>query len=91
MKMWEAGLVSLTSFLLGFVAAYVQVFRFHAPLFEPVLRGWSVLYPRFELTPVIDGLQVATLFFFTVFPYLAAVLVPIWRAAVTDPDAVMRT
>ena len=27
---------------------------------------------------------------FTVFPYTAAVLVPIWRAAITDPDAVMR-
>jgi hypothetical protein len=90
MKMWEAGLVSVTAFLIGFVGAYWQVFHLHAPLFEPVLRGWSVLYPRFALTPVIDGLQIATLFFFTVFPYLAAVLVPIWRAAVTDPDAVMR-
>lgn len=91
MKLWEGGLLSLTAFLLGFVAAYLQVFRFHAPLFEPVLKGWSVIYPRFELVPVIDGLQVATLFFFTVFPYMAAVLVPIWRAAVTDPDTVMRT
>jgi ABC-type lipoprotein release transport system permease subunit len=56
-----------------------------------VLKGWAVLYPRFTLTPHIDGLQVATLFFFTVFPYTAAVLVPIWRAATTDPDTVMRS
>ncbi|MFH1604654.1 MAG: FtsX-like permease family protein [Pseudomonadota bacterium] len=90
MKMWEGLLLSFTAFLLGFVAAYVHVFRFSASLFEPVLKGWSVLYPRFELTPHIDGLQVATLFFFTVFPYATAVLLPIWRAAVTDPDAVMR-
>jgi len=90
MKLWEGLLLSLTAFLLGFVAAYVHVFRFSASLFESVLKGWSVLYPRFELTPHIDGLQVATLFFFTVFPYAAAVLVPIWRAAITDPDAVMR-
>ena len=55
-----------------------------------MLKGWAVLYPRFELTPVIDGFQVATLFFFTVFPYAAATLVPIWRAAITDPDSVMR-
>jgi ABC-type lipoprotein release transport system permease subunit len=90
MKLWESLLLSLTAFLLGFVAAYVHVFRFSGSLFEPVLKGWAVLYPRFELTPHIDGLQVATLFFFTVFPYAAAVLVPIWRAATTDPDAVMR-
>ncbi len=91
MKLWEGGLISFTAFLVGFIAAYVQVFRFGAPLFEPVLKGWSVLYPRFELVPAIDSLQVATLFFFTVFPYMAAVLVPIWRAAITDPDAAMRS
>ena len=90
MKLWEGGLISLTAFLVGFVGAYLHVFKFGAPLFAPVLKGWAVLYPRFDLVPVIDGLQVATLFFFTVFPYMAAVLVPIWRAAVTDPDAVMR-
>ena len=90
MKLWEGLLISLTAFLVGSLAAYVHVFHFGAPIFEPVLKGWSVLYPKFTLVPVVDGLQIATLFFFTVFPYTAAVLVPIWRAAITDPDAVMR-
>lgn len=90
MKFWEGALVSLAAFLIGYVAAYLHVFRFSSALFTPVLKGWAVLYPRFELTPVIDAFQVATLFFFTVFPYAAATLVPIWRAAITDPDSVMR-
>jgi ABC-type lipoprotein release transport system permease subunit len=90
MKFWEGALVSLTAFLVGYVAAYLHVFHFSSALFEPVLKGWSVLYPRFELVPVVDGFQVATLFFFTVFPYTVATIVPIWRAAITDPDAVMR-
>ncbi|MFN4325307.1 MAG: ABC transporter permease [Azonexus sp.] len=90
MKSWEGLLISLTAFLLGFIAAYVHVFHFGAAVFEPVLKGWSVLYPHFTLVPSIDSLQIATLFFFTVVPYTAAVLVPIWRAAITDPDAVMR-
>jgi ABC-type lipoprotein release transport system permease subunit len=90
MKFWEGLLISLTAFLAGFVAAYVHVFYSGAALFEPVLKGWAVLYPEFRLTPHVDGLQLATLFFFTVFPYAAAVLVPIWKAAITDPDAVMR-
>jgi len=90
MKFWEGLLVSLTAFLLGFVAAYLHVFYAGAALFEPVLKGWSVLYPEFRLVPQVDGVQLATLFFFTVFPYAAAVLVPIWKAAITDPDAVMR-
>lgn len=91
MKFWEGLLISLTAFLAGYLAAYLHVFHFDSLLFEPVLKGWAVLYPRFTLAPHIDGLQVATLFFFTVVPYTAAVLVPIWRAATTDPDTVMRS
>jgi ABC-type lipoprotein release transport system permease subunit len=90
MKVWEGALISLTAFLLGYVAAFVHVFHFSAALFEPVLKGWSVLYPHFDLHPAVDGFQITTLFLFTVFPYTIATTAPIWRAAVTDPDAVMR-
>ncbi|MCX7897707.1 MAG: ABC transporter permease [Rhodocyclaceae bacterium] len=90
MKSWEAILIALAAFLVGYLAAYLHVFHQHAFLFEPVLKGWAVLYPRFALPPHIDGLQIATLFFFTVVPYVAATLVPIWRAATIDPDAAMR-
>jgi ABC-type lipoprotein release transport system permease subunit len=90
MKFWEGAVLSLSAFLIGYLFAYVHVFQFSAALFEPVLKGWAVLYPRFSPLPVVDGLQVATLFFFTVFPYTVATIVPIWRAAVTDPDQVMR-
>jgi len=90
MKFWEGALISLSAFLLGYLAAYLHVFYASASLFEPVLKGWSVLYPAFQPVPRVDGLQLATLFFFTVFPYTAATIVPIWRAAITDPDQVMR-
>jgi|WetSurMetagenome_2_1015567.scaffolds.fasta_scaffold41562_3 ABC-type lipoprotein release transport system permease subunit len=90
MKAWEGVLVSLTAFLAGYSAAYLHVFRWSSRLFEPVLRGWSGLYPRFDLSPETDGLLVATLFLFTVLPYAVATVVPIWRAATTDPDSVMR-
>lgn len=90
LKSLEGVLVSLSAFLLGYVAAWLHVFQWGAPLFEPVLKGWSVLYPDFHLAPHVDELQVATLFFFTVFPYTLANVVPIWRAATIDPDQVMR-
>jgi ABC-type lipoprotein release transport system permease subunit len=90
MKLWEGTLISLTAFLFGYVAAYLHVFHFSSILFEPVLKGWSTLYPCFDLNPVVDGFQIATLFFFTVFPYAIATIIPIWRVAVTDPDSVMR-
>ncbi|HEB96305.1 MAG TPA: FtsX-like permease family protein [Sedimenticola thiotaurini] len=90
MKFWEGAVISLSAFLLGYLAAYAHVFYTSAALFEPVLKGWAVLYPEFRPLPRVDGLQLATLFFFTVFPYTLATIVPIWRAATTDPDQVMR-
>ncbi|MFO0753607.1 MAG: FtsX-like permease family protein [Thermodesulfovibrionales bacterium] len=90
MKFWEGAALSLSSFLAGTLLAYVHVFFASSPLFEPALKGWSVLYPEFRLTPFIDGSQIATLFFLAVVPYTAATIVPSWRAATTDPDAVMR-
>ncbi len=91
LKFWEGTVISLTSFLAGILLAYVHVFLTPAVLFEPVLKGWSVLYPEFRLVPEISPYQVATLFFLTVVPYTVATIIPSWRAATIDPDAVMRT
>ncbi|MEO5336658.1 MAG: FtsX-like permease family protein [Magnetospirillum sp. WYHS-4] len=91
MKMWEGALLSLAAFLLGYAAAYLHVFYFGAGVLEPVLKGWAVLYPAFRPTPFVDGLQVFTLFLLTVFPYTVATIVPVWRAAIVDPDLVMRS
>jgi ABC-type lipoprotein release transport system permease subunit len=91
MKFWEGMAISFTSFAAGFILAYVHVFFGSAPFFAPVLKGWAVLYPDFRIVPFISFYQVATLFFLTVVPYTAATVIPSWRAATVDPDAVMRS
>jgi ABC-type lipoprotein release transport system permease subunit len=91
MKFWEGTVLALSSFFLGFILAYAHVFFTSAILFEQALKGWAILYPDFRLTPFIDPYQVVTLFFLTVIPYLAATIIPSWRAATIDPDTVMRT
>ncbi len=90
MKFWEGMAVSLSAFLAGILLAYVHVFFASSSLFEPVLKGWTVLYPQFRLVPFIDVSQVVALFFLTVVPYTVATIIPSWRAATVDPDSVMR-
>ena len=90
MKLWEGLLLSLTAFLAGYALAYWQVFYGGARWFAPVLKGWAVLYPEFQLTPAVDGSQILVILAVTVLPYLVATLIPGWRAAISDPDAVMR-
>lgn len=90
LKLWEGIVISLTAFLLGIILAYGHVFLLSAPLFAQALKGWSVLYPRFQLVPVVDAYQLSLLFFLTVVPYTIATVIPCWRAATIDPDAAMR-
>jgi lipoprotein-releasing system permease protein len=90
MKSWEGIIISSISFLAGVILAYVHVFFTSYIFFEPVLKGWSVLYPHFRLVPYIDPYQIAALFFLTVVPYTTATIIPSWRAAIIDPDEVMR-
>lgn len=91
MKFWEGMVISFSSFLLGVLLAYAHVYFTSSLLFEPVLKGWSVIYPDFKLIPFIDAYQISTLFFLTVLPYTVSTIVPSWRAATIDPDLVMRT
>ncbi|UPU35543.1 FtsX-like permease family protein [Geomonas paludis] len=90
LKFWEGTAISLTAFLAGTILAYLHVFHTSASLFAPVLKGWSTLYPSFRLPPLLDFQQVVTLFILTVVPYTITTIVPSWRAATIDPDAVMR-
>lgn len=89
-KFWEGLVISLTSFLSGIILAYLHVFFFGASFFAPALKGWSVIYPDFRLVPFIDPYQIATLMSLTVVPYIASTIIPSWKAAITDPDEVVR-
>jgi len=90
LKFWEGAAISLTSFLLGLIAALVHIFLLGASLLAPVIRGWSVLFPNFRFTPSVSVYQLFVLGFLTVVPYVASTVAPSWKAAVTDPEEVMR-
>jgi ABC-type lipoprotein release transport system permease subunit len=90
MKFWEGIVISLSAFLAGAILAYCHIFFASGALFASALKGWSVLYPTFKIIPAIDFAQLAALFFLTVFPYTASTIVPSWRAAIADPDSVMK-
>ena len=81
MKFCQGLVISLSAFLIGTTAAYVHVFFARAALFENMLKGWSVLYPQFDLVPVVDLRQLICLFALTVFPYALVAMIPAWRVA----------
>lgn len=90
LKFWEGLAIALTSYCLGIIAAYLHIYMFDAYLLAPVIKGWSVLFPEFHLTPQLDPYLVFTVGFLTITPYVASTVIPSWKAAITDPETIMR-
>jgi ABC-type lipoprotein release transport system permease subunit len=90
LKFWEGFCISMLCFLTGVIAAHVHVFYFGGTVFVPMLKGWSVLFPQFQLTPNAEIFLIVIVWFLSVMPYMLATIIPSWKMAVTDPDMVMR-
>lgn len=91
LKAWEGMVVSIVAVVTGVLAAEVHLVVFDGALFTRVLKGWSVLFPAFDLEPDLSGHAALVCLLFAVVPYVGATLWPIWRSAVIDPDAVIRS
>lgn len=90
MKFWEGFSISAFSLFVGFGLSLLHVFHLESFLLGPILRGWSVLFPPLDVTPDPDYLAVAQVAFIVCVPYIAATVIPSWKAAKADPDEAIR-
>lgn len=90
LKFWEGVVISFTSFLTGILLGYSHIFFFGAFFLSPALKGWSVVFPTFNPIPYLSPYQLFIMLFLTVLPYVASTIIPSWKAAITDPDIIMR-
>lgn len=90
LRFWESLTVSGLAYLLGCSAAYLHIFYLGGTLFRPILLGWSVIQPGLHLLPAVTGRDLLLIFTLSVVPYLAATVIPSWRAAIVPPDAAVR-
>jgi len=91
LKALEGAVISVVAFLAGAILAEIHLLVFGGALFAGVVKGWSVLKPPFDVAPKLAPVSMLLWLAFAVLPYVAASLIPAWRAAVTDPDGVMRS
>jgi ABC-type lipoprotein release transport system permease subunit len=89
-KFWEGLIISGISSLAGILLAYAYIYRLRAPGLREIFIGWSTLYPSFRLIPDVDPKFLLLIVTIAVVPYLAVTVFPAWKAAITDPDVIMR-
>ena len=89
LKFYENLVIVLVSFIAGVTLAYFYVYLFHAPLLSQIFLGGSNLGNTVTFVPVLKFGTLASIFLFYAIPFLAAVLIPAWKIAVTPPKEAM--
>ncbi|KFL33064.1 MULTISPECIES: FtsX-like permease family protein [unclassified Sulfurospirillum] len=89
-KFYESFILSLGAFLVGISSALFYVYALQAPLLRNLFMGYSELKPTFLLPFSFNLSMVILLFLLSVPIYIAATLIPSWRASSLDADEVMR-
>ena len=89
-KFYESAVLSLFTFLLGITLALFFVYFLNAPLLKNIFTGYSVLKPSLELSFYFDTQTFAMIFFLSVPVFIASVIIPSWKVAVSDVDEAIR-
>ncbi|MBU4111358.1 FtsX-like permease family protein, partial [bacterium] len=89
-KFYEAGIISVFSYLLGIALALAFVYLLQAPLLREIFIGYSDLKVSFRLPFVMDLQTLLLVFFLTIPIYIAATIIPSWRVASLETDEVIR-
>ena len=89
LKLYETLSAVIAAFVLGTTLAYGYVFVLGAPLLRNIFLGGAEAASVPRLVPVLDFSVLATIFLLYGVTFLAAVLLPVWRVAVSDPKEAM--
>lgn len=89
-KFYESTIISLSSYLVGFMLSFFYIYILKAPLLKELFLGTSELKPDFNIPFTLDLSLMAIIFFICIPIYIAATIFPSWRASVREADEVLR-
>lgn len=89
LKILQHLIVSVSSFMFGFVLAYVYTFVLDAPLLKKIFLG-SQISSNVEFTPIIDFQLFFLIFILTIVPYLGSIIIPAWKIATREMSEVLK-
>jgi ABC-type lipoprotein release transport system permease subunit len=90
LKFFETLILILFSYTLGIVLAYGYVFVLDAPLLQNIFLGSANVHHHVTFTPTLSTGVLTSLFLLFGVPFMAAVLIPVWRVAIIEPKEAMK-
>ena len=84
LKLAESITVAITAFMTGVLLAYGYVFYLGAPGLKEIFLGFGNLPADIRFIPAVDFGTLFSLFLFFLVPFIASIIIPVWKIAVTD-------
>jgi ABC-type lipoprotein release transport system permease subunit len=89
-KFYEGLIISVVSYTLGIIFAFLYVYSFEALYLKDIFVGFSNLKSTFPLEFMVDFEMLLLVFLLIVPVFAAASIFPSWKTAVNDVDEVLR-
>lgn len=89
MKFYESGIVVLLAYLVGVSLAWNYVFMLDAPLLSNIFMGSSNFEMGIKYVPFFDIFELTSIFLLFALPYMATVLIPVWKISTISPKEAM--
>jgi len=89
-RFYEASIISILSFILGYIISLYYVYILKAPILRGVFEGYSKLRTDFNLMFYFDSKIAIMLFLLTVPIYIGANIIPAWLASSIDIEEVIK-
>lgn len=89
-KFYEAFFLSVTSFLLGTICAYLYLYITDGYIVKDLFISYKDIYYNFNMEFYIYLEMLLVIFFITIPIYILASIYPSWKIAITDVDEILR-
>ena len=89
-KLAENFIVAFFAYIFGVIGALIYVYIFGAPLLRNIFLGYNNLQNDAAFTPAIHLSDLVLLFLLFVPPFMLAIIIPLWRVAITEPNEVLK-
>ena len=90
LKLIQNVIISVSAYLFSVALAYMYVFVLNAPLLKNIFLGDN-LQSFVTLTPILDFNVLILIFLFMIIPYLAFVIIPSWKIAISDMSEAVKS
>ena len=89
LKSYETIVIIVASYIVGVGLAYIFVYILNAPILRDIFLGGTNLSNDAILIPVIDFSALSSIFLLYAVPFMASVLIPVWKISVSEPKEAM--